>query len=145
MMYRSGWGLKDDGQCRILAIDISKEGFEWALINSLLSHQAAHEFENKEEWRRLKEDTPVRIQWDPERDLNLEPLEHRSIQVGLTGEAVLYYTSEWIENISEMSELALQIQRLVKMGDLERASALLPTESEYPLSEDLILGLQMSE
>src|SRR5450830_1440408 len=29
MMYRAGWGLKDAGQSRILAIDISREGFEW--------------------------------------------------------------------------------------------------------------------
>lgn len=34
MMYRCGWGYKDDGQRRILAIDISREGFEWALKHS---------------------------------------------------------------------------------------------------------------
>lgn len=28
MMYRSGWGFKDKGQSRILAIDITREGFE---------------------------------------------------------------------------------------------------------------------
>ena len=28
MMYRAGWGFKDDGQNRILAIDITLEGFE---------------------------------------------------------------------------------------------------------------------
>lgn len=27
---RAGWGLKDEGQKRILAIDITREGFEWA-------------------------------------------------------------------------------------------------------------------
>ena len=31
MMYRAGWGFKDAGQKRILAIDIGREGFEWAL------------------------------------------------------------------------------------------------------------------
>ena len=34
MMYRAGWGHKDPGQGRILAIDISREGFEWALAHS---------------------------------------------------------------------------------------------------------------
>jgi hypothetical protein len=33
MMYRSGWGKKDSGQNRILAIDITREGFEWVLEN----------------------------------------------------------------------------------------------------------------
>ena len=38
MMYRAGWGLKDEGQKRILAIDITREGFEWALAHSCPSH-----------------------------------------------------------------------------------------------------------
>jgi Domain of unknown function (DUF4291) len=33
MMYRAGWGFKDAGQRRILAIDITREGFEWALAH----------------------------------------------------------------------------------------------------------------
>jgi len=37
MMYRSGWGKKDANQNRILALDISIEGFEWALENSILA------------------------------------------------------------------------------------------------------------
>ena len=41
MMYRAGWGLKDEGQKRILAIDISREGFEWALRHACLSHPPA--------------------------------------------------------------------------------------------------------
>ncbi|MEI8634955.1 DUF4291 family protein [Vibrio sp. PP-XX7] len=53
MMYRAGWGTKDDGQNRILAIDISREGFEWALEHSLLSHQAQH-FTDKTEMAQVK-------------------------------------------------------------------------------------------
>ena len=41
MMYRAGWGKKDENQKRILAIDISIEGFEWALEHSLLSRDAS--------------------------------------------------------------------------------------------------------
>ncbi|WP_289006256.1 DUF4291 family protein, partial [uncultured Kingella sp.] len=36
MMYRAGWGGKDDNQKRILAIDISRSGFEWALRHACL-------------------------------------------------------------------------------------------------------------
>src|SRR5690242_11075104 len=38
MMYRAGWGCKDPGQKRILAIDMTHEGFGWALANSCPSH-----------------------------------------------------------------------------------------------------------
>jgi Domain of unknown function (DUF4291) len=48
MMYRAGWGLKDAGQKRILAIDITREGFEWALAHGCLSH--ADLDMSKEEW-----------------------------------------------------------------------------------------------
>ena len=37
MMYRSGWATKP-GQERVLAITISREGFEWALAHASLSH-----------------------------------------------------------------------------------------------------------
>ena len=37
MMYRSGWGTKD-GQERVLAIDITRSGFQWCLENACLSH-----------------------------------------------------------------------------------------------------------
>ena len=30
MMYRCGWGLKE-GQETVLAVEITREGFEWAL------------------------------------------------------------------------------------------------------------------
>jgi hypothetical protein len=81
MMYRAGWGLKDAGQSRILAIDITREGFEWALAHGCLSYPA--DSINQQEWLRLKNSSPVRIQWDPERDLLLQPLKHRAIQIGL--------------------------------------------------------------
>lgn len=132
MMYRSGWGKKDSGQNRILAIDITREGFEWALEHSLLSHDA-HNYKDKEEWLRIKKATPVRIQWDPERDLHLQPLEHRAIQIGLTNEAVPLYVNEWIQNITEITNLASEIHSLVEGDNLEAARKLLPIETEYPL------------
>jgi len=38
MMYRSGWATTP-GQERVLAIQITRDGFEWALSSSSLSHQ----------------------------------------------------------------------------------------------------------
>src|SRR5215475_8375943 len=66
MMYRAGWGLKDAGQQRILAIDISRAGFEWALAHSCLSHHSGPIAFS--DWQKLLRTSPVRVQWDPERD-----------------------------------------------------------------------------
>lgn len=130
MMYRAGWGLKDSGQSRILAIDITREGFEWALAHSCLSHPT--ESMSQEEWRQLKANTPVRIQWDPERDLFLRPLQHRTIQIGLSKRAVELYVNCWICSITDLTDLSRKIHGLVMRGKLSEASAALPLERPYP-------------
>ena len=129
MMYRAGWGYKDSGQQRILAIDITHEGFAWALEHSCLSH--AEGAMSKEEWLQLKQSKPVRVQWDPERDLQLQALPYRAIQIGLSGEAVNLYVNTWTLSISDVTPLAHQIYGLLQAGDTSAATALLPQEREY--------------
>ncbi len=129
MMYRAGWGAKDDGQKRILAIDITHDGFAWALEHSCSSHPDPDM--SDEDWRRAKERAPVRIQWDPERDLRLERLPYRTIQIGLSGEAVRRYTEDWITAITEVTDLAHAIHADVQAGALDRARSKLPAERPY--------------
>lgn len=129
MMYRAGWGYKDEGQKRILAIDITREGFEWALAHSCPSHPEPGM--SHEEWDQLKSRSPVRIQWDPERDLSLQPLPHRAIQIGLSKEAVQLYVSEWIQRITDVTPLAHSINSLVSADDLSAAADLVPNEGIY--------------
>jgi hypothetical protein len=136
MMYRSDWGKKESGQSRILAIDITREGFEWALEHSLISHKAK-DYTNKEEWLKIKNTTPVRIQWDPERDLHSQPLEYRSIQIGLSKEAVSLYVNKWIQKIIEVTKLATEIHSLLEKNKLTEASSLLPKEIGYPVPNKL--------
>ena len=130
MMYRAGWGRKDIGQNRILAIDITHEGFAWALANSCASHPDPNM--SPEDWKALKARTPVRVQWDPERDLHHNPLDHRSIQIGLSGEAVKRYVGEWVQNIEDITPAAQAIEALVRDGRLEEARSALPVERVYP-------------
>jgi len=130
MMYRAGWGYKDDGQQRILAIDISREGFEWALEHSCPSHPDPSM--PAQEWARVKANAPVRIQWDPERNLHLEPLAHRAIQIGLGGTSVRLYVEQWIKNIVDVTALAHEIHELVSAGRMDEARAALPVEMCYP-------------
>jgi hypothetical protein len=105
MMYRSGYASKP-GQERVLGIDIDREGFEWALDHAVLStyHEPTHG--DHDLWKKSVADAPVRIQWDPERDPMLEKIEGvRSIQIGLTGEAVERYVNSWIVAISDLTPL----------------------------------------
>ena len=136
MMYRSGWATKP-GQERVLAIAISREGFEWALAHSCLSHYDPTIHRDEEQWTALKQASPVRVQWDPERTLTLDPLPHRAIQVGLSGEAVERFVEEWIVSIDDVTRLVHDTHRLVTAGDPAGAASLLPTERRYALRDDL--------
>jgi Domain of unknown function (DUF4291) len=129
MMYRAGWSHKDAGQRRILAIDISREGFEWALEHSCPSHPGLSM--SKEDWSKLKAASPVRIQWDPERDLRLQPLPYRAIQVGVGGEAVPLYVEPWVQQIADITDLALTLHGLVESGQFDQAATMLPEERPY--------------
>lgn len=143
MAYRCGWATKE-GQEHVLAIEISKEGFESALANSTLSHYEPGLYDSHDDWREQKNRTPVRIQWDPERDLHLQPLQHRAIQVGLSGQASQDYVDKWTIRIREVTGLMKDIRQMVKSDRLDRASAMLPTESPYPLPDDLATALGAS-
>ncbi|TYC18335.1 DUF4291 domain-containing protein [Actinomadura syzygii] len=130
MMYRCGWGMKA-GQETVLAVEITREGFEWALRNSCLSHYERGLYPDRDAWRRQLKRAPARVQWDPERDLRGRALPYRSLQLGLCGEAVRRYADEWIVSIGDVTPLAREIHGLVRGGELEAAARLLPRERPY--------------
>jgi hypothetical protein len=119
MMYRSGWGRKPDQEC-VLAVRITRSGFDWAVRAAVPSDEGVG----------LKPD--VRVQWDPERDLRLDALPYRSLQLGLAGEASRRYVQEWVVGLTDVTPLAHRVHELVRAGDLDGARALLPVERPYP-------------
>ncbi|WP_405487998.1 DUF4291 domain-containing protein [Streptomyces sp. NBC_00096] len=137
MMYRCGWGAKVD-QERVLAIDITREGFERALSRACPSHFDRTRFAAKADWRAALQASPVRVQWDPERDLALNGLPYRAIQIGLSGPAVDQYVDEWTVGIRDVTPLAQEVRAAVRSGHLEAAAALLPRERVYPLPAGLV-------
>ncbi|MCB5907847.1 DUF4291 domain-containing protein [Streptomyces pinistramenti] len=127
MMYRSGWGTKP-GQETVLAIEIDRAGFDTALRTSCLSRYDPDVHTDRATWQRQVKKSPVRVQWDPERDLLLRPLGHRSLQLGLSGDASGRYADEWTTGITDVTPLAHEIHALVRAGNTAAAAALLPDE-----------------
>ena len=119
MMYRCGYATKE-GQERVLAVRITRAGFDWAVANAVESS--------------IKGKPAVRVQWDPERDLRHEALPHRSIQIGLTREAVQKYVHEWTLSITDVTDLAREVHAAVRNNDDDAARALLPNERPYGTS-----------
>jgi Domain of unknown function (DUF4291) len=131
MMYRCGWAEKPD-QEHVLAIKIKQEGFDWALEHSCLSHFDSSVHSSTESWQTLLEQSPVRVQWDPERDIVMNKLNYRSIQIGLSGEAVLRYVNDWIVEIQDITDECKVIHTLIREGKLEEAQQRIPEEKVYP-------------
>ncbi|MGW7542529.1 DUF4291 domain-containing protein [Streptomyces sp. NPDC054770] len=134
MMYRCGWGTKE-GQETVLAVEISRDGFDWALRNACLSSYAREVHSDRAAWQRQLKRAPARVQWDPERNLRLQPLPYRSLQLGLSGEAARRYADEWTVTIRDVTPLAHEIHAVVRSGDLDSAARLLPQERPCPFGD----------
>src|SRR4051812_9801176 len=143
MMYRSGWATKEN-QEHILRIRVKREGFEWALANSCLSHFDNGIYHSYTSWKDHLSRAPVRIQWDPERDLLLQSLPYRSIQIGLSGIAVDLYTQNWITDIEDITSLCKDIYQLIQEGKVNQAMNLVPMEKIYPLPEQIAFTIYRS-
>jgi hypothetical protein len=136
MMYRCGWASKP-GQEHVLAIEITRSGFEWALARACLSHFDRRVYPDRQGWARRVRVGPVRVQWDPERSLRLRPLPYRSLQVGLSGEAVARYVDQWTVSITDVTDVGHRIRDLLHAGDEANAASLLPRERPYPLPPEI--------
>lgn len=131
MMYRAGWGEKEN-QEYILALDVKRTGFDAAVARAVSSAFSEELGISREEWRRLVKESDVRVQWDPEKDVNGENLPYRSLQLGLRGQAVQDYVHDWIVTVEDITEYVKRLNALRKQG--EDITALLPCEDRYVIA-----------
>jgi hypothetical protein len=132
MLYRSGYGRKP-GQERVLRISIRHDGFRAALAAAVPSSYQAHLFAERSGWDAALRASPVRYQWDPDRDLRLVILPRRAIQLGIAGPFVRRYVDEWIARIEDVTDLAHAIEG--------GARPEVPEERPYPLDRTTLRAL----
>lgn len=102
MMYRSGWAEKDSNQNRILAIEMTFEGFE-ELLNEGILTSYDKSFGNEQIWREKLNNSNVRIQWDPDHDFKGEKLKRRAVQIGIKNDALQKFNNEYIKSIQDIT------------------------------------------
>lgn len=140
LMARSNWARKP-GQEMILAVRITREGWEEALSQAVLTHADRRVYRSTDEWRTAFARARVRVQWDPERMLRGGLLDARSIQVGLSRHVIDRYADDWITGIEDLTPLVRKIHGLVHDGAVAKAKELLPRERAYPLASELARGI----
>lgn len=141
MLYRSGYATKIRQEA-ILKIKLSHEGFREILSHSVETSYNPRVYDSEWDWQTTLKKSPVRHQWDPERNLGMGKLDRRAIQIGIHGWIVEKYVNEWIIELEEVTALAHSIKQAVdnKGKDLP----LVPDERVYPLDETLSRRLAVS-
>ncbi|MEK2491851.1 DUF4291 domain-containing protein [Kitasatospora purpeofusca] len=132
LMHRSNWARKP-GQERVLAVRITRTGWEEALRRAVLTTADPAELARAE----------VHVQWDPERSLRGAALNHYSIQVGVGRTLIRTFAEEWITGITDLTPQARKIAALVRGGRAAQAQRLLPPERPYPLPAPIAARLGM--
>ena len=138
MMYRCGWAEKEN-QERVLAIDIKRSAFDYIVQNAVISTYSEDMGISFEEWKKRIKRSEIRCQWDPERDLSGNPLEYRSIQLGLRGQAVYSYVHDWIIKLEDITDYVKELNAKKNSGADIRP--LLPQEKVYQISESVFSNL----
>jgi hypothetical protein len=136
LMERSNWGLKS-GQEMILAIRITRGGWEEALSQAVLTSYDPRVHRHYDEWAAQFEKALVHVQWDPERTLRGKSLPVNSIQVGLSRHIIEKYVNEWTIEIQDATPSVRKIYGLLQQGQEAKAKGLLPKERIYPLNQAL--------
>lgn len=143
LMERSNWARKS-GQERILAVRITREGWEKALSQAVMTSFETNVHQSIDAWRNQFEKAAVHVQWDPERSIRGKKLDCRSIQVGLSREIIGEYVASWILEIFDLTSLTQKIRRLCEQGQYDRGKKLLPRERKYEVKNEVAQRLAMN-
>jgi hypothetical protein len=135
MMYRAGWGEKEN-QERILQIEISLVHFKIILQQATFSSYQEDVYASKEEWKAQLVNTEVRLQWDPDHDPLGNKQERKAIQIGMKGEILKKFCSEWIVKVEDITAFAEEQYRKVKAGNISDVD--IPFEEIINLNDPVI-------
>lgn len=129
MMYRCGWASKE-GQEVVLAVRITRDGFDSILRQAVHSTFVPELYETRDAWSQAVRDSNVRLQWDPDHDPLGQKVDRRAIQLGLRGDALKAYGRDWIVSIEDVTSFVREQAELVRTWQLSRLMT--PREDIYP-------------
>ncbi|MGB0521777.1 MAG: DUF4291 family protein [Flammeovirgaceae bacterium] len=141
MLQRSKYATKHRMEA-IAKIKLSHEAWLEILTQSVETQYTGKYWETEDEWQRQLNKSDVIHQWDPERDLVGRKLDQAAIQIGIRGEVIRKYVSEYIIGVEDVTDLAKTIGKSVKLRRNQFPQV--PLEKTYPISDALALKLGCS-
>lgn len=131
MMYRCGWATKD-GQEVVLALWLRRSGFEQILASAVASSHDPRVHATAAEWKRAGNRTDVRLQWDPDHAPGGAPEQRRAIQLGLRGEALRRFSSEWLLHVEDITPIVAAMRPHARHPFNNLVT---PEEHTYPVTD----------
>lgn len=127
MMYRSGWATKKD-QEHIMAIRITRKGFEEILSKAVLSRKAGDTIPVKND--------AVRLQWDPDHEPNGDKVANgrRAIQLGLRDQMFMRFSTEFILRIDDITDFVVAMRKNIDNSE----KLMVPVENVYYVNDPCI-------
>jgi hypothetical protein len=141
MMYRSGWGTKQD-QERVLGLRLRRDFFDQILKSAVASSYGASGFPTEDAWREAVAVSDARRQWDPDHDPSGNPLARRAIQLGLRGNVLNEYAGKELLEVIDMTPLVAE-QRFI-LASTGTSALTMPVERVYqPADPAIALHLKL--
>ncbi|GHG02469.1 DUF4291 domain-containing protein [Streptomyces zaomyceticus] len=126
LMHRSNWARKP-GQERVLAVRMTREGWEEALSQAVLTTADPAAVAR----------AAVHVQWDPERSPRGAALNHYSIQVGIGRHLIRTFADDWVVGLTDLTPQVRKASTLIRTGRAAKAQRLIPVERVYPMDRTL--------
>ncbi len=133
MMYRAGWASKPN-QERIVALWVDKEKFEYILSQAVHSTYIEEIYQTEENWKQALAESEVRLQWDPDHDPYGNKLERKAIQIGMRGNILRQFATQWLGKIEDITDWVKQEGEKVAARQIE--NLMVAYEQIYPLDND---------
>jgi hypothetical protein len=142
LMTRSHWATRS-GQERILAVRITREGWQRALTLAVPTDPTCGGYGSDMAWREAFESAKVHVQWDTERSLQGAGLGHYSIQVGISRHLIREFANDWITSVTDLTPRVRKMRELLNARRIDKVTPLLPRERVYPIDPVLRRKLGM--
>jgi hypothetical protein len=131
MMYRSGWGTKQDQEVT-LAVRLRRTAFDEILKLAVHSSFVPEVYGSEASWKRALAGSDVRLQWDPDHGPSGAPVGRRAIQLGLRGEVLARYAKTWPLEIEDISDFVSEQRANAKSP---HNLLVTPREAVYPVAD----------
>jgi len=141
MMFRCGWATKEH-QETVLAISLKRSAFDLILDQAVASAFDPALHLSRTGWEAALAASDVRLQWDPDHAPDGAKVERRAIQLGLRGDILRQYASDWIVSIEDITEFVAEQHKYVQAGTLALLET--PCETIYPVSDAQAAQLGMT-